>query len=51
MTDQADFVCPQCAETVKYEAKVCRFCGQILNAAVKRGYPEFYAKSLDNLKS
>jgi len=24
---EAGKICPQCAETVKYEAKVCRFCG------------------------
>jgi hypothetical protein len=41
--------CPNCAETVKFEAKACRFCGQVLNDAVKRGFPEFYHHSKDNL--
>jgi hypothetical protein len=44
-----NFKCPNCAETVKSEAKSCRFCGQILNGAVKRGFPEFYSRSSDDL--
>jgi len=44
-----EFTCPNCAETVKFEAKTCRFCGQVLNSAVKMGFPEFYYKSADNL--
>ena len=51
MMDQsaADFKCPSCAEIVKLEAKSCRFCGQTLNTAVKKGYPEFYSRSADDL--
>lgn len=43
------FTCPKCAEKVKYEAKECRFCGQVLNKAVKRGFPEFYVEALVDL--
>lgn len=43
------FICPTCAEKVKYDAKACRFCGQILNRAVKLGYPEFYVEALNDL--
>jgi ankyrin repeat protein len=43
------FTCPNCAEKVKHEAKTCRFCGQVLNRAVKLGYPEFYVEALSDL--
>ena len=43
------FVCPTCAEKIKYEAKSCRFCGQVLNKAVKKGFPEFYGHSMHDL--
>src|SRR4029079_2815589 len=31
--DEATKVCPECAETVKAAAKVCRFCGHRFDAA------------------
>ena len=44
MNEPKEFTCPNCAETVKFEARACRFCGQALNGAVKQGFPEFYTK-------
>jgi hypothetical protein len=49
MNQPNEFVCPNCAETVKFEAKTCRFCGQVLNNAVKNGFPEFYTHAMNDL--
>jgi hypothetical protein len=38
--------CPSCAEEIKEEAKKCRFCGELINDAVRQGYPHFYSQLL-----
>lgn len=33
---EATRICPYCAETVKADAKVCRYCGRELKTSVER---------------